>query len=319
MKKNILLLETIAPEAMEILEKATDVALHFGFDSKTIKEITDQNEIHGIITRGIGKVNEELMTACPKLEVAARCGVGLDNLDVKTASEKNIKIVNTPGANANTVAEHTIALMLILQRNMYTAINDVKSGNWAARATFKSDELNEKTIGIMGLGNIGLKVANIAQVLGMKVIYWSQNPKDVPYERVSQAEIFERSDVISLHLSLNPETEGIISAENLAKCKPTAIIINTARGQLVNKEAMVQALHANKLGGYGADVPTTPPPTKDDELTSHPKAIITAHVSSLTANTYKNMSITTANNVLSILRNHAIDSKFIFNLKDLKL
>lgn len=319
MKKNILLLESIAPEALKILKNAPDINLHFGFDEETKESIVENTEIHGIITRGIGKVDAELMNACVQLEVAARCGVGLDNLDVNEASVRNIKILNTPGANANTVAEHALGLMLILQRNLFEALNDVKSGNWAARSSFKSDELNQKTIGILGLGNIGLKVATLAQAFGMKVIYWSKSPKDVAFESVSQEEIFQQADVISLHLALNSETEGIINAENLAKCKTSALIINTARAQLINQADMVQALNTNSLAGYGADVPMSPPPTKDNELISHPKALITAHVSSLTAGTYIDMCVTSVENVLGVLRNQNIDSKYIFNLKDLKL
>lgn len=313
--KNILLLETIAEEANQLLSEAKDVEVFTAFTGLPPAEVL--SKIDAVITRGLGQVNSALMEACPQLVVAARCGVGLDNVDVAEASRRKIKVVNAPGSNASTVAEHTIALMLMLQRNLYQALNDVKSGNWAARSSFKSDELGEKTLGILGLGNIGLKVAKIAEALGMRVVYWSKSPKDVPYQYASKAELLASSDLISIHVPLTVETSNLINAEALSKVKPNCIIVNTARGQIVDKAALVDALNSGKLAGYGADVPTSPAPTADDELISHPKALITAHVSSLTATTYKNMCVSTVNNVLAILRGQAPVAGCIFNSKDL--
>ncbi len=311
MTQNILLLETIADEALCLLSDAEDVVVHTAFDG-----LPDAGVLAGIdavITRGLGKVNRELINVCPRLQVAARCGVGLDNVDVAEATRRNIKVVNAPGSNANTVAEHTIALMLILQRNLFQALNDVKSGNWAARSTFKSDEVGGKTLGIIGLGNIGGKVAHIATALGMEVMYWSKSPKDVPYRCVSKDELLASSDVISIHLPFNAETENLIDAEALRQVKPTCIIVNTARSQIVNKAALVEALETGRLAGYGADVPMSPPPAAADALIAHPKALITAHVSSLTATTYKNMCVSTVRNVLAILRGQVPDEGCVFN------
>lgn len=316
MKKKILLLETIADEAYDILANAEDIEI-FPLYQKEVLEINFA-EIDAVITRGIGKVNLELLDKCPKLLVAARCGVGLDNVDVASATLRNIKVLNAPGSNAATVAEHTIALMLMLQRNLYQAINDVKAGNWAARATFKSDELGEKTLGIVGLGNIGLRVAKIAEALGMKIQYWSQSKKEVSYEYVDLETLFKTSDVISLHVALNQNTENLINTEAFSLFKPRTILINTARAQLVDKDSLIDALNSGKLGGYGADVPTNPAPTADDALISHPKALVTAHVSSLSTTTYKNMCVSTVNNVLAILRNQEPDRNCIFNLNELK-
>lgn len=314
---NILLLESVEDSALQILENQTDIAIFKNYESQV--SIEDLSKIDAVITRGLGQVNLALMDACPNLKVAARCGVGLDNVDVKEATKRNIKVVNAPGSNANTVAEHTIALILMLQRNLYEALNDVKSGNWAARSKFKSDEVGEKTIGILGLGNIGQKVAKIAKALGMRVIYWSQNKKDMPYEYVSKEELLKESDIISVHIALNQETEKMFNSETFSKIKPNAILVNTARGQLIDKQALIDALNSEKLGGYGADVPTSPAPTADDPLISHPKALITAHVSSLTATTYKNMCVSTVNNVLAILRNQPPQPKCIFNQNELNL
>lgn len=313
--RNILLLETIANEAHQLLLDAEDVVIHQGFEKFPAAEVL--TTIDAVITRGLGQVNFELLEACPRLKVAARCGVGLDNVDVSEASKRKIKVVNAPGSNASTVAEHTVALMLMLQRNLFQALNDVKSGNWAARSAFKSDEVNEKTMGILGLGNIGLKVAKIAEALGMRVIYWSKTPKDVPYQAVSKSELLAMSDIISIHLPLNAETENLINAAALSIVKPSCILINTARGQIVHRAALLNALNEGRLAGYGADVPTAPAPAADDPLIAHPKVLITAHVSSLTVTTYKNMCLTTVRNVLAILREQAPQPGCIFNWQSL--
>lgn len=315
MKKNILLLETVAEAANQLLLDAEDVVVHTAFAGLPSAEIL--SNIDAVITRGLGQVNQQLLDACPQLQVAARCGVGLDNVDVTAATQRKIKVVNAPGSNAATVAEHAIALMLMLQRNLFQALNDVKNGNWAARSTFKSDEVGEKTLGILGLGNIGLRVAKIAEALGMRIIYWSQSPKSVPYTYVSKEELLANSDIVSIHVPLTTETENLINAEALSKVKPSCILINTARGQIVDKAALVAALNTGKLAGYGADIPTSPAPAADDPLIAHPKALITAHVSSLTATTYRNMCMSTVSNVLAILREQAPQPGCIFNLKDL--
>ncbi len=312
---NILLLETIAPEAYKMLQADGDMVLLNGFENKYEADVL-QN-VDAIITRGIGKVNTDLIDACPKLKVVARCGVGLDNVDVKHATARQIKVVNAPGSNAATVAEHTIALALMLQRNLYQAISDVKNGNWAARNTFKSDEIGGKTIGILGLGNIGLRVARIAEAFGMNVVYWSKSKKDVHYQYLSQEQLLAMSDVISLHLEFNAETQNLINAAALQLTKPTALLINTARAQLIDKAALLNALDTGRLAGYAADVPTSPVPEPTDALIRHSKTLITAHISSLTATTYRNMCVQTVKNVLAILNGQEPQADCIFNRLEL--
>ena len=314
---HVLLLETIENESFELLKNEKDIQLHLAWEGMPAADILEG--IDAVITRGIGQVNRALYDACPNMKVAARCGVGLDNVDVAEASKRGIKVINAPGSNASTVAEHTISLMLTIQRNLFEALSAVKNGHWASRSTFKSDELNGKTLGILGLGNIGLKVANIAAAFGMKVIYWSPFNKEVPYLLVDKETLFHSADIISLHLPLNEETKDIVDEEVFNKMKQGAILINTARGALVNKDALLSAFDTGKLAGYGADVPFSPPPTADDALISHPKSFITAHVSSLTATTYKNMCLSTVKNVLAVLHGQTPDPQCIFNATSLGL
>ncbi|MDP5046853.1 MAG: phosphoglycerate dehydrogenase [Saprospiraceae bacterium] len=314
---HVLLLETIENESFELLKNEKDIQLHLAWEGMPAADILER--IDAVITRGIGQVNRALYDACPNMKVAARCGVGLDNVDVAEASKRGIRVINAPGSNASTVAEHTISLMLTIQRNLFEALSAVKNGNWASRSSFKSDELNGKTLGILGLGNIGLKVANIAAAFGMKVIYWSPSSKEVPYLLVDKETLFRSADIISLHLPLNEETKDIVDEEVFNKMNQGTILINTARGALVNRDALLSALDTGKLAGYGADVPFSPPPTADDALISHPKSFITAHVSSLTATTYKNMCLSTVKNVLAVLHGQAPDPQCIFNATSLGL
>ena len=314
---HVLLLETIENESFELLKNEKDIQLHLAWEGMPAADILEGMD--AVITRGIGQVNRALYDACPNMKVAARCGVGLDNVDVAEASKRGIRVINAPGSNASTVAEHTISLMLTIQRNLFEALSAVKNGQWASRSSFKSDELNGKTLGIIGLGNIGLKVANIAAAFGMKVIYWSPSKKEVPYLLVDKETLFRSADIISLHLPLNEETKDIVDEEVFNKMNQGAILINTARGALVNRDALLSALDTGKLAGYGADVPFSPPPTADDALISHPKSFITAHVSSLTATTYKNMCLSTVKNVLAVLHGQAPDPQCIFNATSLGL
>jgi D-3-phosphoglycerate dehydrogenase len=315
--KNVLLLETIADEAMDLLTSADNVHILTAYGDEPLAEILAENDIAAVITRGKGQVNKALMEACPNLQVAARCGVGLDNVDVKEATARRIKVVNAPGSNAATIAEHTISLMLTLQRNLYQSINEVKANNWNWRNQFQGDELNGKTLGIMGLGNIGKKVAKIAKAFGMQVVYWSKTQQKVPYKYLPLGALLQKADIISLHLPLVEDTKRLIDAKALSLMKPTAILINTARGQIIDETALFQALQNKTIAGFGADVLTIEPPSPDNPLITHPKALITAHVGSLTATTYTKMCIYTVKNVLAILNGQEPQVESVFNRKEL--
>jgi D-3-phosphoglycerate dehydrogenase len=313
MAYTVLLLETIAEEAMQLLEDAEDISVRTGYDEQTLQSQIAAHEINAIITRGKGQVRSSLMDKIPHLKVISRCGVGLDNIDVTEASQRGIKVVNAPNSNANTIAEHTISLLLLLQRNLYNAITMVKEGRWQERGTYVGDEVHGKTLGILGLGNIGKKVAKIADALGMNIIYWSAQKENVPYPYESLDTVLRTSDCISLHLPLTPETENLINAEALAKMKPMALLINTARGKIIDQKALNDALKNKKLGGFAADVLATEPPEKNESLIKHPNTYITAHVGSLTTTTYTQMCVMTVENTLKILRGEQPNSNCIFN------
>ncbi len=317
--KNVLLLETIADEALTLLTQAENIHIFTAYDDESVEKIVSENTIHAVITRGKGQVNKALMEACPQLQVAARCGVGLDNVDVKEATARKIKVVNAPGANAATIAEHTLSLMLMLQRNLYQSINEVKAGNWEARSRFQGDELNGKTLGILGMGNIGKKVAKLADAFGMKVIYWSRTRTKNKYKYASFEDILKKSDILSIHLPYLPETHLLINEKAFSLMKPTVLLINTARGMIIDQAILYKKLENKEIAGFGADVLAEEPPTKNDPLLSHPKALITAHIGSLTATTYTKMCVSTVQNVMAILAGKEPQGESVFNRKEIQI
>lgn len=316
MKKNVLLLETVSDEALAILEE--NVNVFTAFDREALIEIVSKDdEMQAIITRGKGIVDNAMMTFCPELEVIGRCGVGLDNVDVPEATSRGIKVMNAPGANAGTIAEHTLSLMLMLMRNMYESVYQVKQDNWNWRNQYAGDELSGKTLGILGMGNIGKRVAKLGEAFGMNVVYWSRSKQDLSYDYLSMNEVLQQSDVVSLHLPFTKETGEILGADQLALMKSGALLINTARGALVNQDALVKALDEGGIFGYAADVLPKEPPVAGDPIVHHPRALITPHCGSLTATTYNQMCVYTVTNVVAALTGKEFDTRSVFNLKDL--
>jgi D-3-phosphoglycerate dehydrogenase len=317
MKKNVLLLETIADEAFQLLQENANVFPVY--ENISQEEIFKAEQIQAIITRGKGQVNFALMEAAPHLTVVARCGVGLDNIDVKEATKRNIKVINAPGSNSGTIAEHTISLMLMLIRNMYISVAKVKQGDWNWRNQYVGDELNGKTLGIIGMGNIGKRVARLGEAFGMNIIYWDKFQVAQQYRSLSMDEVLREADLISLHVPLFEDTYHLIGERELSLIKSQAFLINTARGGLIDQKALINALNQQKIAGFGADVLAEEPPEANDPLLNHPRTNITAHVGSLTAATYKYMCLSTVKNVLAILSGQDPEPESIFNRKALNL
>ncbi|WP_339071009.1 NAD(P)-dependent oxidoreductase [Chitinophaga sp. 212800008-4] len=316
MRKNVLLLETIADEALAVLTEQVNVFT--GYDEASLKEVLNKTDIHAIITRGKGQINQSLMNACPHLQVAARCGVGLDNVDVAEATARKVKVINAPGSNAATIAEHTLTLMLMLMRNMYESVAQVKQNNWNWRNQYTGDELNGKTLGILGMGNIGKRVARLGDAFGMNVLYWSRSAQDVPYKLLSLEEVLQHADVVTLHLPFSKEIDQLINEKRLGLMKRTALLINTARGALVDHDALLKALNAQMISGYAADVLPDEPPVQSLGIVQHPRAIVTPHSGSLTASTYRQMCLLTVNNVVAVLTGKNPDPDSIYNRKELQ-
>lgn len=314
MKPNSLLLEYISEEALTILQQHTNV--QEAASPASAMNIASNMPIKAIVTRGVGKVDEELIKHCQGLEVIARCGVGLDNVDITTASRLGVKVLNAPGSNANTVAEHTLALILALQRQIYSHATAVKSNNWNARLSYTGNEIRGKTLGILGLGNIGKKVAKLATAFGMTIQYWNRSEQEVPYKKVDFDELLASSDIISLHVPSVPETHHLIDADALQKIQPTTLLVNTARGAIIDEAALAHALQIQAIGGFAADVLAQEPPVLDNPLLQLPNTLITPHTASLTATTFNQMCVSTVQNVVDLLAGNAIDERCIFNRKE---
>lgn len=312
----VVLLETIDPEALELLRGKVNILEAYG--SVSFDDLVTGRVVHAVITRGKGQVNRDLLAKLPELKVVARCGVGLDNVDVTACTEKGIRVVNAPGSNSATIAEHTITLMLMLIRNMFESAWQVKEGNWNWRNSYQGDELSGKTLGVLGMGNIGRRVARLGEAFGMRVVYWDKFPSDAPYTALELDELLATADVVTLHLPLFPDTEGIISEQKLSLMQPHTILVNTARGSLVDQQALFRALSENRIAGFGADVLDVEPPSEGEPLLTLPNTIITAHVGSLTATTYRFMCTSTVRNVLAILTGGQPEPQSIYNRKQLE-
>ena len=251
------------------------------------------------ITRAI------LEKAAPRLKILSKYGIGVDKIDVKAATEMGIPLSFCPGVNHTTVAEHTFALLLALVRNLIEIANATRSGNWK-RLT--GHEIMGKTIGIVGLGRIGKEVAIRAKAFGMTVIaydvYWDEafaSSHDIA-RASGVAEIFEKSDVISLHTNLTEETRDMVRAETIATMKDGVIILNCSRGEVVQTADLAAALESGKVGGYGADVLDEEPPPADHPLLKAKNCIVTSHIGSRTYESVQRQAMMAAQNLLHLLR-----------------
>ena len=245
-----------------------------------------------------------LQRALPRLKVVSKYGIGLDKVDVPAATVLKIPVCYCPGVNHTTVAEHAFGLLLAIYRDIVAENAHVKAGTWK-RLT--GHELLGKTIAIIGLGRVGKEVASRARAFGMLVIgfdkFWDDDfARHHNVERAATVDVaLKAADVVTLHISLSPETKHIINAERLALLKNGAVIINTARGELVDVNAVVTALKSGHLLGYGADVLEQEPPPQDHPLFACPNAILTPHIGSRTYENVARQAAMAAQNLIAVL------------------
>lgn len=241
-------------------------------------------EFDALVVRSQTKVREPIIDSASesgRLKIIIRGGVGVDNIDVDYAKSKGIQVANTPNASSASVAELAIAHMLALTRFVGIANVTMRNNLWEKKA-YKGIELGGKTLGILGLGRIGRETAKRAEALGMKVIYSGRSKKDdVSYEYVTQDELLSRADVISLHMPAIKGQPPLVNADFIAKMKDGAYLINTARGALVDENALLDALDSGKLRGAGLDV-FAEEPSKNERLLTHPKVSVTPHIGGTT-------------------------------------
>jgi D-3-phosphoglycerate dehydrogenase len=241
-----------------------------------------------------------LEKARPKLKVISKYGIGVDKIDVKACTEFGIPVLFTPGVNHTTVAEHAFLLLLALEKNFLFHADSTRGGGWKRKT---GHELFEKTIGIIGLGRVGKEVAIRARAFGMNVLALSRSWDETfaaahAVKKAAFDELLAASDYISLHASLTPQTRGMINAKAIAQMKKGVIIVNCARGEIVNTNDLIEALKSGQIGGYGTDVLDKEPPPADYPLLKLPNVVCTPHIGSRTSASVVRQATTTVKNLI---------------------
>jgi len=299
----VLITDSIAEEGIELLRKHAEIDVKLGLKPEEIIPIIGDYE--ALVVRSQTKVTNEVIEAGKKLQVIARAGVGVDNIDVEVATLNGVIVVNAPTGNTISAAEHTIALMLALARHIPQANATLKSGVWK-RSAFIGTELRGKTLGIIGLGNVGSEVARRARGLEMKLIAHdpfisSDHARNLQVELVSLDELLRQSDFITLHTPLTAQTKRLIGAKKLALIKPQACIINTARGELIDEEALAKAVKEKRVAGAAIDVFATEP-TTESVLFAEDNIIVTPHLGASTTEAQVTAAVDTAKQVIDVFR-----------------
>ena len=270
--------------AQKIFEKQKiSVDVKTGLSEEEIIKIIP--EYDGMVVRSATKVTKNIILAAKKLKVIARAGAGVDNIDVPAAKENNMLVMNTPGGNTNATAEHALALIMSALRKIPYANDTTHKGKWEKK-NIKGSELSKKTLGIVGFGNVGARLSNLVKGFGVNILVSSKSlesrKKDFPHvKNVSFDELISTSDIISFHCKAPSDGKPLISKEHYKKMKPTAVIINTARGNIVDENDLNAALNENLIAGAALDV-YSKEPAKENILFNNPKAILTPHVAAST-------------------------------------
>lgn len=263
-------------------------------------------DANGIIVR-IGFLDYKTIMSLNNLEVIGRTGVGVDNIDLKAANEKGIPVVITPGANTRSVAEHTLTFILALSKDLKISDMEMHKGNYGIRNNCRAFEILGKTLGIIGFGNIGKEVAKFSSSLGMHILVFDPFIKpeiveEMGFQFTEKLEVLlKNSDVISIHVPLTKDTTGLIGSKEFNIMKPGAIIVNCARGNIIDEKALIEALRENKIRGVGLDVFSSEPINEDNPILKFNNVITTPHIAGLTEEAFFAMSKMVADGVEAIL------------------
>jgi D-3-phosphoglycerate dehydrogenase len=297
-KPVVLIAEELSPATIDALGPDFDVRSVDGTDrSALLAALADAN---AVLVRSATKVDAEAIAAAPRLQVIARAGVGLDNVDIKAATTAGVMVVNAPTSNIISAAELTVGHILSLARHIPAAHAALADGKWK-RSAYTGTELFEKTIGIIGLGRIGALITARLQAFGTNVIAYdpyitSARAQQLGVQPVSLDELLEQSDFVTIHMPKTPETTGMIGAEQLARMKSTAYIVNVARGGLVDEDALHDALVAGEIAGAGLDVFVSEPP-EASPLLGLPNIIVTPHLGASTDEAQEKAGVSVAKSV----------------------
>ncbi len=305
----ILIADPIADEGLELLRRRVGVDVKVGL--KLLELLDTVGDYDALVVRSETKVTAEVIKAGNRLRVIARAGIGVDNIDLDAATTAGIAVVNAPTGNTVAAAEHTLALMLALSRNIPNAHRSLKDGEWR-RSAFIGTEVRNKTLGIVGLGQIGLEMAKRARGFDMKVVYYSRTRKPDLEERyglvfADPPTVLSTADFISLHVPLTPETRHFISEREIRMMKPTAILINMARGPVVDSKALYTALSERWIRAAALDVTDPEPISPDDPLLTLDNIIITPHIGSASIASRREMCLVAARNLVAGLKGERLE------------
>ncbi|PXY27038.1 phosphoglycerate dehydrogenase [Prauserella muralis] len=299
----VLLAEKLAPSAVSVFGDEVEVRHVDGTDRPALLEAVKHAD--ALLVRSATKVDAEVLSAGNRLKVVARAGVGLDNVEVPAATERGVLVVNAPTSNIVSAAEHAVALLLAVARRVPAADQSLRGGEWK-RSAYTGVELNGKTVGVVGFGKIGQLVAQRLAAFGTEIVAYDPytspaRAAQLGVELVSLDELLQRADIITVHLPKTPETKGLIDASALAKVKQGVIIVNAARGGLIDEQALADAVREGRVGGAGVDVFATEP-TTESPLFGLPNVVVTPHLGASTAEAQDRAGTDVARSVLLALR-----------------
>ena len=301
-KPKVLLTDQIHPALRPLLAEHCEVIVAPDANATTLARLIADAE--GLIVRN--KLAADLFDAAPRLRAVVRHGVGLDLIPVDAATARGIPVANLPGSNTIAVAEYAIAALLQLRRGLATIDGRLRSEGWASARPLADlgTELRGSVLGIVGVGAVGSRVATVAQALGMQVLGLTRRPDTLPagVAAADKATLFARADAVLLACPLNESTRGLVDAATLATMKPTALLINVARGAVVETPALLAALRAGRLGGAALDVHDRQPLQPGDAVFDAPNLLLTPHVAGITATSLLSMSRGAVDTMLAMLR-----------------
>ena len=306
----VLVTDKLAQEGIDLL-KTTDgveVVVKTGISEDELAKIIGEHD--GLIVRSGTKVTAKVLANPGKLKAIARAGVGVDNIDVPEATRKGILVMNTPGGNTFSAAEHTMALILSMSRNVTPACNSLKSGAWD-RKKYMGNQLNGKVLGIIGLGRIGMAVAKMAKGFNVKILGYDPFAAPPKAEELgvevtnSLEKIFKQADYISVHVPRNEQTLNMIDAEQIKMMKPTARLINSARGGIINEDALYSALAEKRIAGAALDVFPKEPP-ENTRFTEFESCLVTPHLGASTEEAQIEVAVEAAKILVDAIRGGAV-------------
>ena len=304
----ILISDKMSNKVEDVLKsKSVDYDIKTGLEPNELKSIIDSYD--GILIRSATKLTADILENCSNLKVIGRAGVGVDNVDLDAATKNKILVMNTPLGNLEATAELTVGLMFSLYRNIHLANSSTHDGKWE-KAKFMGTELKGKTLGIVGFGNIGQRVAEICKVIGMEILTNSNSASDEVLnsfgaKKVSTEELLSLSDVLSLHTKLNDQTKNMLNKKTIATMKNSSVIINCARGGLINESDLKDALNNDLIAGAAIDVYETEPAT-ENVMFGAKNLLLTPHLGASSKEAQSNVAIDVANQVADFLKENKI-------------